>query len=439
MSAANRADSYDDTMHFALLGDHADGLAMAHALTNLGRHELTVYSGPAVGLEYLRRWGLEPRRVGDLEEVLADPSIAAVIVAGAPALRPGQLRRALQSERHVLCVCPVDDSPDLAYEAAMTQADTGMLLFPLLPEALHPGYRRLAQLARSVTSPRQHAHAEAVTHLPHPPAGKATPPQPAHTASGLMTARLVEIERWSAEEILLESEEEGHRPGFPGWDVLRLIGGEVAEVAAFSGPEEVERGQPVLLAGQFVGGGLFQASYVPLQADARVRVALVQDGSRAELIFPQGWPGPARLSFVDEQGRERVETWEDCNPWLALAEAFEAALQENLARRRGPQDAALTSPTWQDAIRGLELDDAARRSVRRRRVSTIEYQEVTEEAGFKGTMTLVGCSMIWISLMLLILSAWVPWLGWIIAPVFGIFLLMQLLRWVVPGESKDKK
>jgi hypothetical protein len=46
--------------------------------------------------------------------------------------------------------------------------------------------------------------------------------------------------------------------------------------------------------------------------------------------------------------------------------------------------------------------------------------------------------MLWISLMLLILSAWLPWLGWVIAPVFGIFLVMQLLRWVVPGESQAK-
>jgi hypothetical protein len=96
--------------------------------------------------EYLQRWGLEPRRVSDLEEVLADPSMETVIVAGGPATRPGQLRRALQSERHVLCVCPADDSPDLAYEAAMIQADTGMVLLPLLPEALPPNENLLTRL-----------------------------------------------------------------------------------------------------------------------------------------------------------------------------------------------------------------------------------------------------------------------------------------------------
>src|SRR5438105_6234755 len=158
-------------MCFALLGDHADGLEMARALANSGRHELAVYSGPALGMEYLQRWGFKPRRVGDLEEVLADPRIDTVIVAGGPAQRPGQLRRALQSERHVLCVCPVDDSPDLAYEAAMIQADARTVLLPILPEAVHPGFHRLAELARLPNAPWKNAMpaavAEAVTHFVH--------------------------------------------------------------------------------------------------------------------------------------------------------------------------------------------------------------------------------------------------------------------------------
>src|ERR1700740_1323987 len=95
-------------MRFALLGDHPDGLDLAVALAASTRHEITIYSGPASGAEYLQRWKLTPRRVGDLEEVLADADIDAVIVAGPPAGRNVQVRRALQSERHVLCVHPLD-------------------------------------------------------------------------------------------------------------------------------------------------------------------------------------------------------------------------------------------------------------------------------------------------------------------------------------------
>jgi hypothetical protein len=430
-------------MRFALLGDHSDGLETARALTSSGRNELVIYSGPALGMEYLHRWGLQPRRVGDVEETLADPRVDAVIVAGRPVQRPGQLRRSLQAERHVLCVCPVDDSPDVAYEAAMIQEDTGKVLFPILPEATHPGFHRLAELARSAFLPRSDpvpaARADAVTDLHRQTRAVAGPEAPLSSFRLLpMTARLVEVERWSSEEILLEAEEEGHRPGFPGWDILRLIGGEIGEICALSPAEEVDTGDPLLLTGKFAAGGMFQATYLPMQAEARLRVALVYRASRAELIFPQGWPGPAQLIVTDDQGQGPVESWDGFNPWAALGSAFEEAVRNNRAREPSETETAL-GLAWQDAVRGLELDDAARRSVQRRRASTLEYQEITEEAGFKGTMTLVGCSILWISLMLLVLSAWVPWLGWVIAPAFGIFLVLQLLRWAVPDRKKSEE
>jgi hypothetical protein len=40
--------------------------------------------------------------------------------------------------------------------------------------------------------------------------------------------------------------------------------------------------------------------------------------------------------------------------------------------------------------------------------------------------------------MLLILSVWVPWLGWAILPVFAVFLLLQALGWVVPARGQKE-
>src|SRR5262249_28274591 len=131
-------------MHFAILGSHPDGLEMAAALVASGRHKLLACTTPVPAV-YHARLG-DPKPVADLEEVLADPAIDAVIVAGSPVNRPTQLRRALQSERPVLCVHPADDSPDTGYEAALIQQDTGRILLPLLPDALHPGILRLAEL-----------------------------------------------------------------------------------------------------------------------------------------------------------------------------------------------------------------------------------------------------------------------------------------------------
>ena len=162
-------------MRFALLGTHPDGIDMACALVETGRHQLVAYtSAEPVPDHILRRWGEQAHRLHDLEDLLADPEIDAVIVAGTPDNRTVQLRRALQSERHVLCVHPADQNPDTAYEAAMIQADTQRVVFPLLPEALHPGFHRLADWIRSAdpeteTLAPQDPLATAVTshHVPH--------------------------------------------------------------------------------------------------------------------------------------------------------------------------------------------------------------------------------------------------------------------------------
>jgi predicted dehydrogenase len=389
-------------MRLALVGDHPDGLEMARALAETGRHELAAYIGSSVGAESLRRWGLGFRRVGDFEEALADPSLEAVIVAGSSADRPAQLRRALQSERHVLCVHPADHTPDIAYEAAMIQQDTRRVLLPLLPEALHPGVARLAELVRVRDGP-------------------------------LGKVRLIELERWSAETVWIDPGV-GHKPNLPGWDVLRSLAGEIAEVSAFTTAEDITPGEPLLLAGRFEGGGLFRATLVSGQQEPRWRLAVVGSYSQAELVFPEGWPGLAILSWRDESGEPRAETWDAWNPWPALVEAFESALASRGAERKGKG----SKPDWQDAVRCLELDDAAQRSVRYRRASVLEYPEATEEAGFKGTMTLAGCGLLWLVLVLLIVANWVPKLGWAIVPLLVGFLILQLLRFFVPRGPERK-
>jgi predicted dehydrogenase len=443
-------------MRFALLGDHPDGLDFARAVAESGRHAVAVYSGPPVGAEYLRRWGQEPRRVGDLEEVLADPTVEAIIVAGNAANRPFQLRRSLQSERHVVCVHPADQTPDTAYEAAMIQADAKQLLLPLLTEKLHPAIARLAELLRHTETERTGRFTEAVKE------------NTAGTSSGSSSnapqgRRLVflEMERRASEVLLLNADVPGHKLSLPGWDVLRVLGGEIVEVSGFAAVEEVDPEAPLLVAGRFEQGGLFQATLLPNQRDPWWRLTVWTGFDRAELVFPQGWPGPALLTWHSADGATNEERWDTWNPWPALVEAFERALGRQGAPRAaavigagvaGPSQHITAVPprhvvlsesawplSWQDAVRSLELDDAVRRSVERRRTSTLEFQEVTEEASFKGTMTLVGCGLLWVSLLLLILSRWLPWLGWVIAPIFGLFLLLQLLRWALPKKQDSPR
>jgi len=51
----------------------------------------------------------------------------------------------------------------------------------------------------------------------------------------------------------------------------------------------------------------------------------------------------------------------------------------------------------------------------------LDYQEASEEVGFKGTMTLVGCGLLWALLLLLAASYWLPALRWVIVGLLVLF------------------
>lgn len=406
------------TMRFALLGDHPDGLAFARALHESGRHALHVYCGPIEGAEVLRRFGIETPRATDIEEVLADPAIEATIVAAAGSHRATILKRCLQAERHVACVHPADPSPDVAYEAGMIQSDVRVALIPLLPWSVHPGVLRLVDAARSLK--------------PGTPGGW----------------RLIEVEIGAHDEVLLECEADDAKPGLPGWDVLRMAGGEIVEVLGLAPSEEAASGQTILACGIFRNGGLFQATCLPRQAEGTLRFSLLGPAGRSEIVFGQGWPGPSRWRGTDADGVVRSEEYPAFDPWPRMVDAFEVALARNAAERTRPPRPGIVAAEslsdsaivlgWMDEIRGLELDDNFRRAVVRRKSQTLDLQEATEEAGFKGTMTLVGCAMLWISILLLILSIWIPYAGWLIPAVFAAFLIVQGFRWVLPPKSDDR-
>ena len=389
-------------MRFALLGNHVDGLELAGALVASGRHQLLYHAGASDDPALRRRWPEGVKQVHDLEEVLADPAVEMVLVASSPANRPTHLRRAMQSERHVVCVHPADDRPDIVYEAGMIQQDTRQALVPLLPGAFHPAVRRLGEFLSPERSPAN--------------------------ATALGEFLLLEVEFWSAGEVLLDAGSIGRAACFPGWDVLRALGGEIAEVSVMAPDEEVGPGTPVLLTGRFERRGMFQAALLPNRPDPRWRLCLVGTSGQVELLFPLGVPGPAFLTWRDGTGELHEEAWDAWDPWPALVEAIEEAL----GAATGRQPAGLS---WQDEVRCVELDDAARRSARRRRTTLLEYPEASEEVSFKGTMTLVGCGMLWAIILLVIFSRWVPWLGWVVGPMLGAFLLLQLLRWVIPSRE----
>jgi predicted dehydrogenase len=401
-------------MRLALLGAHPDGLSMVRALAATGRHALATYTVPPSGEEAVRSTGLRPARVRDFEEVLADPSIDAVIVASELDKRPEHLRRVLQSERHALCVWPVDRTPDIAYEAALIQKDTRSVLLPLLPHSAHPAFARLAQLIA---------------------------PGNILGTLQLLRADFPFVAKDPGERSMSGS---GTKVSLPGWDILRSLGGEITEVLGFAAGNEISLDDPLLLAGKFGRGGIFEVSLLPGSERATMQLLAMGDTGRAELVFPQGLSGPSILVCEPELGSDFKEAWEAWDPWPDMVTVFETALAETFEHGK-PPGPLRSSPeptntiTWQTAIDCLELDDAARRSVERRRSSILEYQEASEEVGFKGTMTLVGCAVLWLVLITLILSRWEPRIGWIAIPILLLFLALQLLYGIVPKSARSKR
>jgi len=102
-------------------------------------------------------------------------------------------------------------------------------------------------------------------------------------------------------------------------------------------------------------------------------------------------------------------------------------------------ESSWTSPSprlgWTDAIRAIELDDAVRRSLRYRRAYQMDLAEANEETNFKGTMTLVGCAIFWLTIPLLALAAYYPPFAYVLFAVICLFIVLQLLRWVIPKRG----
>jgi len=384
-----------EKLRFALLGDDPDGIAMALALQGSGRYVLRTYGGPRAGAEALAQQGLAMNIARDFEELLADPECELVIVADQPGYRAQALRRALQSEKHILCAYPPDHSPEIAYEAAMIQADTHCVLLPLLPHVFHPAVVLLAETLQS-------------------------------KQSRLGALRLLELRQSRTGHVVIESAVAGQKPAIPGWEILRTLAGEIAEVSAVASSEEVQGDEPLMLSGRFEPAGLFQMQLLPNQTADTVVIVAHATAGQAHVSLPGGWIGPAQFELRLDTGEREVQDWPTWNPWPKMVEVLERAFAGD------SEDARIS---WQTATRCLELDDAARRSLQHHRVSTLEYAEATEEVGFKSTMALAGCALLWVVLLLYILALWVPWLAWVILPVLVFFLALQLLRWLIPKKG----
>jgi myo-inositol 2-dehydrogenase/D-chiro-inositol 1-dehydrogenase len=393
-------------MRFALIGDHPDGLALALALEATGRHELARYAGPPLGADWLAQRGVVLRLTSDLEELFADPDLELLLVADDLEHRAEVLRRAVRTERHVLCVHPADTLPDITYEAAMVQQETHKVLLPILTARLSPGLGKLRELWQSgVLGPVTTIEGEfclpaPVADMPPPAAAKSKKRRSPKPAGNWDVSPLVTL-----------------------WDALRFLAGEVKEVSALGiDGDTLNPSDPLTLTGRFESGVIFQV--LLRQAGANKLTLRGADGE-ATLMLAH----PAELHWrIGEQHHQL--SW-DGQPWPDFIREFENAV-----------DGKPTKLAWLDGTRCLELFEAVRQSVKRRRVIPMQYEEFSEGANFKTVMTTLGCLTLILVLVLFVILLAVgaplaPWSLYLLLPLLLLFIVLQALGWLVPrGDQR---
>ena len=127
---------------------------------------------------------------------------------------------------------------------------------------------------------------------------------------------LIDVEISSIGDVLFTGDGE-EQLTFPGWTLLRRLGGEIAEVEALADGEAITPGDPVIVQGRFVDGGLFRAVY---QSGAQEQRMDLTFRSAAATLSPKGERGEAQPSLA-----LRAQIRGD---YTAIAERFESAIAE---------------------------------------------------------------------------------------------------------------
>src|SRR5262249_30714189 len=140
--------------------------------------------------------------------------------------RAAVLRRALQADKHVLCVHPADLRPDICYEASMIVQDTRKVLLPLLAIGLAPGIVALHEILKQ---------------------------------DSLGTVQTVEGE-WNNNC----GADWADSPLLSMWDGLRRLQGDIRELSVLAaGGEGLTAGESATLSGRFSSGPMFHVMVAP--------------------------------------------------------------------------------------------------------------------------------------------------------------------------------
>ena len=169
----------------------------------------------------------------------------------------------------------------------------------------------------------------------------------------------------------------------------------------------------------------------------------------------------ATLAIVAAKGRAVLEMPDDHGPWRLELSAPDGGQQQSFPAWHGEQEAidrfraALggepVHPDWLESARAVDLAETIHDSLRRGRTIDLFNETYSEDASFKGAMGIAGCGLLLFGLFsvmvvaaLQMVARQLEWrraaeiLGkwpYLLLIVFGVFLLLQLLRFLIPRPS----
>ena len=358
--------------------------------------------GTAEVPEELRPVVERTRQIGEWEALLDDQQIDAVIVSRGPNedVRTEQLRKLIQVEKPALVSHPVVHSMLVYYELDMIRRETDSLVIPHLAERKHPAVQTLGEIVRQGSDS---------------PIGK--------------------VEHLTIERCVREPTRQNVERQFArDVDVVRAIAGDMTRLGA-------------------MGGAHDDAGYASLGVQMSGPLGVAARWSVVPIASDEG----AKITITGARGRAIVELREDGTPWTLACiaggepetqsfdgwDAAETSLDELVAAmsERPPE------PDWVDASRSVELAETIDRSLKKSRTVELYYEDYTEDATFKGTMTSLGCGLLVLSVFLLALvgiaeQMKIPYVGYwryLLVGLLVVFLLMQLVMFTSGKKKHDSE
>lgn len=393
-----------DDMKIATLGFDSDILEFVRVIERSPSHMLAGCFDMGDGSSAMAKVTPASFANESWEALLTDNVADLIIVASRPRsssaieLRDNQLRKIAQGTTPLLLVQP-SCQMIVAFELEMIRQDSNCLMIPFHRLLFDPHY----DIAKNMVQASNDAALGQVEQL---------------VWDRQSTAR----DRRSVLEVFTRDAE-----------ILRDLLGGVTHVSAM-GSSDTDAGFANLgvhLTGQ--ANRLARWSIGPVQDQAGAKLTLVGSGGSAVLQMP-------------DEGDNVVLVHGE--PVKAPSDSpFARALQSVEASKRSQTADSL--PSWDDACRALELEDAVERSARRGRTIELHNEMVTERETFKSMMAAGGCGLLlWVLMLLLIAGVveglqlpfrdsllWRLWPLYLFAPL-GIFLLMQLLQLAVAKPDR---